>query len=42
MREADFSTVDESIAHGLDEGEDVVVCRVEDDAFKGRLCVRVY
>lgn len=31
MREADFGAVDDAIAEGLDEGEEIVVAGVEDD-----------
>lgn len=37
MREADFRPVDHAIARALDDGEDVVVLGVEEDALDGGL-----
>jgi len=38
MRQAHFRAVDSAIAGGLDDGEDIVVFRIEDDFLGGRLC----
>jgi len=37
MGEADFAAVDCAVAGGLEDGEDVVVLRVENDALDGGL-----
>lgn len=37
MREADFGAVDSAIAGGLEDGEEIVVARIENDALNGRL-----
>lgn len=39
VREAHFGAVDEAIAEGFDEREEVVVAGVEDDLLEGSLCV---
>jgi hypothetical protein len=41
MREADFGAVDGAVARRLDEGEDVMVARVDDDLIEGGLKLSV-
>jgi len=36
--EADFGAVDDAVSDGFDEGEDVVVGGVEEEAVEGGLC----
>ena len=38
MGKADFGAIDGAIASGLEDGEEVMVARIEDDALNGRLC----
>jgi hypothetical protein len=41
MGEADFAAVDGAVARGFDDGEDIVVFGVEDDAFSCCLYVEL-
>lgn len=39
VREPHFCAVDDSIPYGLDYGEDIVICGIEDDALDGFLII---
>lgn len=42
VRKANFASVDGAIAGAFYHGEDIMVARVEDDAFDGSLCACGY